>query len=88
MAVSVKTATTPHATTEVVRVGSQATVGRALVDKLRSQRGQMVTLDELREAIYGCRKDGGPGDHSIQRMIHTLRKKGIPIVRLSGYALF
>lgn len=63
-------------------------VGQMILRELRAHRGQMVTVEQLHEALYGIPEDGGPEPQSIQKMIHTLRKAGAPIVRVSGYTLF
>ena len=78
-----KDATTPAVATVAVK----GVVGQAIVRELHSHQGCMVTLERLHYAIYGTPKDGGPDLPSIQKMIHSLRKAGVPIVRLSGYAI-
>jgi hypothetical protein len=78
-----KDATIPAAATGAVK----GVVGQAIVRELRNHHGSMVTLERLHYAVYGTPKDGGPNLPSIQKMIHVLRKRGIPIVRVSGYAI-
>jgi hypothetical protein len=79
-----KDATTPDVGTVAVR----GAVLAGIVQELRSHRGQLVTLDQLHQRLYGNRKDGGADLVSIQKAIHVLRKAGLPIVRTSGYSLF
>jgi len=78
-----KDATTPAVATVAVK----GVVGQAIVRELHNHRGSTVTLEQLHLALYGRPNDGGPDLPSIQKMIHVLRKRGVPIVRVSGYAI-
>ena len=73
----------------LVRSGAVA-VGNARRDRAVVETGigkYGVTLEQLHLALYGRPNDGGPDLPSIQKMIHVLRKRGVPIVRVSGYAI-
>jgi hypothetical protein len=69
------------------RARLQSEMQDGIVQLLRQASGSTVTLEQLHLALYGRPNDGGPDLPSIQKMIHVLRKRGVPIVRVSGYAI-
>jgi hypothetical protein len=64
-------------------------VTKRIVEVLRKRRGEFIETNDLLNAIYGDREDGGPeyAAKILHGKVHYLRAQGIPIRRVSGYTL-
>ena len=56
-----------------------------VVNRLRQARGGIVHLDELVDAVFDCREDGGPlsARQIICDTVQTLCERGFPIERVT-----